>query len=165
MVKPRGQHHRSEPAGPRPPAVGHEHDDTQNYHLDDDGDPTTLQAFKDLYKERLPEMQPFGKPGWNLFAGSSRRTAAAKMEVGTLQSRRRPGAGVGFNLEDDSEKSDESKGEGVDHSGRTMYCTECSTLCPETKAGHFQCATCEVVFTSHKGGAVSYTHLTLPTKA
>jgi hypothetical protein len=131
-----------------------EHDDTQNYHLDDDGDPTTLQAFKDLYSERLPETKPSGKPGWNLSEGSSRRTAAAKMEVGTLQSWCRPGAGVGSNLEDDSETSDESKGEGVDHSGRTMYCTECSTLCPETnKAGHYQCATCEVVFTSRRSEA------------
>ena len=131
-----------------------EHDDTQNYHLDDDGDPTTLQAFKDLYSERLPETKPSGKPGWNLSEGSSRRTAAAKTEVGTLQSWRRPGAGVGSNPEDDSETSDESKGEGVDHSGRTKYCTECSTLCPETnKAGHYQCATCEVVFTSRRSEA------------
>ena len=34
-----------------------------------------------------------------------------------------------------------------------MYCTECSTLCPETKAGYFQCATCKVVFMCQRGGA------------
>ena len=130
-----------------------EQDDTQNYHLEDDGDPMTLQAFKDLYSERLPETRPSDSPVWNLHKGSSRSSDKARMEVGTLQSSRKIRAGVGSNLEGESDESEEPEGEGVDHTGRTMYCTECSTLCPETKAGHFQCATCEVVFTSHKGGA------------
>ena len=37
-----------------------EHDDTQNDHLGDDGDPMTLQAFKSLYSEQLPETRQSG---------------------------------------------------------------------------------------------------------
>ena len=89
-----------------------EQDDTQNYHLEDDGDPMTLQAFKDLYSERLPETRPSDSPVWNLHKGSSRSSDKARMEVGTLQSSRKIRAGVGSDPEGESDESEEPEGEG-----------------------------------------------------
>ena len=66
MVKPRGQHHRSVPAGPRPPAVGH-----GPRHTAESADPTVAAGSckeRELQEREAPSRNPEGN-------GSERREA------------------------------------------------------------------------------------------